>query len=139
MTRPRNDERHPLKRLLQSVRRGEGVLPEHQAHVEAVIREAEREASEHGFSVFELMAAAMAARLYVRSLEAQEQIVLARCLGETIRALRSLKLLEVEGRLRGRTGMFGTPRGKRGSPFTAPRPVAAEVAVVAGDEQDDGE
>jgi len=97
-----------------------------------VAREAAREAEAHNLSIFDLMAAGMAVRLYGRSLESQEQIVLARCLGETIRALRSLKLLGVEGRLRGGRGMFGTNQRKRGSPFTPPR--VRPAVAVGGDE-----
>jgi hypothetical protein len=104
MARPRTAARDPLKRLLRAWSAGEDVEPEHRDHLVAVAREATREAAVHGFGTFELMTAGLILRLYARCLGTQDNLTLARCLGETIRGLRALKLIGVAGRLRGGGG-----------------------------------
>jgi len=143
MGRPRTDEKDPLRRLLRSWRRGDGVEPEHRDHLVAVCRVAVEEADSHDFSPFEQIAAAMVVRLYGRSLASPDAITTARCLGEVTRSLRSLKLLGTEARLgRSRPGPF-SPRRRGGNPFrpqqpgAAPRGFTPRPAVPAGGEDED--
>ena len=136
MARPRNDEKDPLSRLLRSLRGGDG---EHREHLLAVTREAVREADSLGFGTFERVAAAMVVRLYDRSLASQDAVTVSRCLGETVRSLRALNLLQAVGQLR--SGRTEGSRFRGRSPrdhFIPPASPARPAAVEESDDQDEG-
>jgi len=102
--------------------RGEDVEPEHKAHLLAICRQAMVEADEQGFGIFEQVAAAMAIRLYARSLASQDAVTCARALGEVVRSLRALRLLGTIGRV---SGHRRSPGGAA-SVFTMARPEATD-------------
>lgn len=147
MARPRTDDRDPLRRLLRLWARGVGVEPEHREHLLAVAREAVREAAGNDFGVFERVAAAMVVRLYGLSLGSQDNLTLARCLGEVVRGLRALRLLGTAGRLRrsggrGRGRQFASPplpvREPEAEDSDEDSPRGADAAEgEGGDENDD--
>ena len=128
MARPRLDEKDPLRRLLRTLKGGEG---EDRKHLLEVARAALRESDALDFGIFEKVAAAMVVRLYGRSLASQDSVTVSRCLGEVVRSLRALNLLQAVGPLRrGRTeGSRFRGRSPRDSfipPASPSRPSAVE-------------